>query len=94
AEASILFIETSGCLRLCGLGSICTITGGLEAGLIVPIEQGKLTIDVPAGQIIVEYQMTTNKVESVKMYKVEAKLAPSSIESDVPELGKLKLDIS
>ncbi|WP_372771202.1 4-hydroxyproline epimerase [Pseudoalteromonas sp.] len=94
ADASILFIETSGCLPMCGHGTIGTLTAGLEAGLIQPRVPGKLVIDVPAGQINVDYQMTNNKVDWVKIYNVAAYLAHRDIEIDVPELGKIKLDIA
>ena len=94
ADASILFIETSGCLPMCGHGTIGTITAGIEAGLIKPKAPGKLLIDVPAGQIVVEYQLTNNKVDWVKIYNVAAYLAHQDIIIDVPELGSLKVDIA
>lgn len=94
ADVSILFIETSGCLPMCGHGTIGTITAGLEAGLIKGKVPGKLVVDVPAGQINVEYQMTGTKVDWVKIYNVPAFLAHQDIEIDVPELGKIKLDIA
>ena len=79
---------------MCGHGTIGTLTAGLEAGLIQPRVPGKLVIDVPAGQINVDYQMTNNKVDWVKIYNVAAYLAHRDIEIDVPELGKIKLDIA
>ena len=36
-DIAVLFIETSGCLPMCGLGTIGTITIALEEGLIQPI---------------------------------------------------------
>ena len=94
ADASILFIETSGCLPMCGHGTIGTITAAIESGLLTPKIPGQLIIDVPAGQIQVEYQKTGAKVDWVKIYNVSAYLAHRDIELDVPELGKLKVDIS
>lgn len=94
ADASILFIETSGCLPMCGHGTIGTVTAGLEAGLISPKQPGKLILDVPAGQINVDYQMVDNKVTSVKLYNVPAYLAHQDEILDIPGLGKLKVDVS
>jgi len=94
ADASILFIETSGCLPMCGHGTIGTVTAGIESGLLQPKEQGKLTLDVPAGQIHVEYKQTNDKVEWVKIYNVASYLAHRDILVDVPELGTLKVDVS
>jgi len=94
ADASILFIETSGCLPMCGHGTIGTVTAALEAGLIEPKEAGSLIIDVPAGQIRVEYQLTNNKVSAVKIFNVAAYLAHENVILDIPGLGVLKVDVS
>jgi len=94
ADASILFIETSGCLPMCGHGTIGTVTAGLESGLITPKTPGKLVIDVPAGQIDVEYTQQGDKVTSVKLYNVPAYLAHQDIVIDVPDLGQLTVDVS
>lgn len=94
ADASILFIETSGCLPMCGHGTIGTVTAALEAGLITPRVEGQLIIDVPAGQINVDYQMADGKVTSVKIYNVAAFLAHQDVELAIPELGKLTVDVS
>lgn len=94
ADASILFIETSGCLPMCGHGTIGTVTAALEAGLIAPKNEGSLVIDVPAGQINVSYQMKNHQVTSVKLLNVPAYLAHENITISVPGLGTLTLDIS
>ena len=51
SDGSILFIETSGCLPMCGHGTIGTVTAAIQAGLLKPKLPGKLILDVPAGQI-------------------------------------------
>ena len=51
ADCGILFIETSGCLPMCGHGTIGMVTFALEHGLIAPREPGRLTVEVPAGTI-------------------------------------------
>lgn len=94
ADAAILFIETSGCLPMCGHGTIGTVTAALESGLLQPREEGKLVLDVPAGQIRVEYQMQQGKVDWVKIYNVPAYLAHENIQIEVPELGSLVVDIA
>jgi 4-hydroxyproline epimerase len=94
ADASVLFIETSGCLPMCGHGTIGTVTAGLEAGIIKPKQPGQLVLDVPAGQINIEYQMSDEKVSSVKLYNVAAYLAHQDVELTIPALGKLTVDVS
>ena len=94
ADASILFIETSGCLPMCGHGTIGAVTAALEAGLISPKESGELVLDVPAGQIRVEYVQQDNKISAVKIYNVDSYLAYRDIVIDVPGLGALSVDIA
>jgi proline racemase len=94
ADASILFIETSGCLPMCGHGTVGTVTSAIEAGLIIAKEPGKLVLDVPAGQINVEYIQEGGKVSSVKIFNVAAYLAHRDIHLDIPGLGSLIVDIS
>jgi len=94
ADASILFIETSGCLPMCGHGTIGAITTALENGFITPKKQGELIIDVPAGQINIVYQQQGNKVTAVKIFNVPAYLAYQDKHIDVPGLGQLTVDVS
>ncbi|CAM3912895.1 4-hydroxyproline epimerase [Shewanella aquimarina] len=94
ADAAILFIETSGCLPMCGHGTIGTITAALESGLLTPKTPGQLTIDVPAGQIKVQYQQSGAKVDWVKIFNVPAYLAHKDVVLDIPGLGPLKIDVS
>lgn len=94
ADASVLFIETSGCLPMCGHGTIGTVTSALEHGIIKPKIPGQLTLDVPAGQIRIEYIQTGNKVDSVRIFNVAAYLAHTEVAIDVPDLGELVVDVS
>jgi 4-hydroxyproline epimerase len=93
-DIGILFIETSGCLPMCGHGTIGTVTAGIEHGLITPKVPGKLRLEVPAGLVQVEYKQERNKVTSVKFVNVPAYLAAVGLEVDCPGLGKLLVDVS
>jgi 4-hydroxyproline epimerase len=94
ADAAILFIETSGCLPMCGHGTIGMITFGLEHGLITPREPGKLVVEVPAGRLDISYTTEGNQATSVKIRNVASYLAMRGIEIDVPGLGPLSIDIA
>jgi 4-hydroxyproline epimerase len=94
SDASILFIETSGCLPMCGHGTIGTITSAIEKGLITPKTPGHLIIDIPAGQLTIEYQQTGEKVDWVKIYNIASYLAHQDKVIEVPGLGQLTVDIS
>jgi proline racemase len=94
ADASILFIETSGCLPMCGHGTIGTVTSAIENKLIHPKQPGKLILDVPAGQIRIDYQMQEDKVTSVKIYNVPAYLAHRDVKVYVEGMGEISVDVS
>jgi len=94
ADASVLFIETSGCLPMCGHGTIGTVTSAIENAIIKPKIPGQLILDVPAGQIRIEYQQNGNKVEKVRIFNVPAYLAHTDVVIQVPDLGELVVDVS
>lgn len=94
ADASILFIETSGCLPMCGHGTIGTVTTAIENRLITPKEEGRLILDVPAGQIEVHYQTKGDKVTSVKIFNVPAYLAHQDVTVEIEGLGEITIDVA
>lgn len=94
ADGAILFIETSGCLPMCGHGTIGTVTAALEAGLLQPRVPGKLKLEVPAGVVDIEYQTRDEKVTAVKIFNVASYLAHRDLTIDVPELGQLTVDVA
>src|SRR6516225_2385438 len=69
-DLAVLFIETSGCLPMCGHGTIGTITMGIENGLITPREPGRLSIDAPAGKVDITYRQEDRFVEEVRLTNV------------------------
>lgn len=93
-DSGILFIETSGCLPMCGHGTIGTVTIAIEEGLLKPQRPGTLILEVPAGVIRVRYEMSGAKVKSVKINNVKSYLAAEGIKAECPELGELTLDVS
>jgi 4-hydroxyproline epimerase len=94
ADIGVLFIETSGCLPMCGHGLIGLVTFGLEHGLIVPREAGELKVETPAGLIDVAYVVEGDKVTSVRLRNVPAYLAKRGLVLDVPGLGPLTVDVA
>lgn len=93
-DIGILFIETSGCLPMCGHGTIGMITFGLENGLIQPRTPGKLKVEVPAGIIDIDYGAEGDRVTWVRIRNVPAYLAKQGLEIDVPGFGPLSIDVS
>lgn len=93
-DVAVLFIETSGCLPMCGHGTIGTITIAIEEGLITPKIPGMVRMEAPAGLVIIEYKQEGNKVKSVKLTNVASYLAATDLEVECPDLGMLKVDVS
>jgi 4-hydroxyproline epimerase len=93
-DIGILFIETSGCLPMCGHGTIGMVTFGLEHGLIQPAEPGRLRVEVPAGVIDITYSREGEKVTSVRITNVPAYVAARGISIDVDGIGPLSVDVS
>lgn len=93
-DIAILFIETSGCLPMCGHGTIGTITFAIEHGLVQPKTPGVLRLDTPAGVVIAEYRQEGAHVEEVRITNVPSFLYTSDLEVDCPELGRLKVDVA
>jgi 4-hydroxyproline epimerase len=93
-DFAILFIETSGCLPMCGHGTIGTITIAIEEGLITPKTPGKIKMEAPAGLVEIEYKEGNQKVEWVKLTNVKSYLAAEGLIIDCPELGQLTFDVA
>ncbi|WP_299434938.1 4-hydroxyproline epimerase [uncultured Aquimarina sp.] len=93
-DFAILFIETSGCLPMCGHGTIGTITIAIEEGLIQPKTPGKIRMEAPAGLVEIEYQQTGKKVDWVKLKNVKSYLAAEGLTIDCPELGEITFDVA
>jgi 4-hydroxyproline epimerase len=93
-DVAVLFIETSGCLPMCGHGTIGTITIAIEERLIQPRTPGFVRMEAPAGLVMIEYKQENGKVKSVKLTNVASFLAAENIEVECPDLGTLHVDVS
>lgn len=93
-DVAVLFIETSGCLPMCGHGTIGTITIAIEEGLIKPKTKGVVKMEAPAGLINIKYEEEGNKVKSVTLTNVPSFLHSTELTADCPELGELVFDVA
>lgn len=93
-DFAILFIETSGCLPMCGHGTIGTITIAIEEGLVTPKVPGKIKMEAPAGLVEIEYQQIDKKVDWVRLTNVKSYLAAEELTIDCPELGEITFDVA
>lgn len=92
-DFSVLFIETSGCLPMCGHGTIGTVTIAIERNLVIPKIPGIIRMETPAGIVLITYKEENGKVKSVKLINVPSFVAGENIEVMCPGLGTLKVDV-
>ena len=99
-DAAVLFIETSGCLPMCGHGTIGTVTIAVEEGLIKPKINGVVKLETPAGLIHVKYRpLQTSpqgrlKADSVRLTNVPSFLHSAELIAGCPGLGELIIDVA
>ena len=94
-DTGVLFIETSGCLPMCGHGTIGTVTVALERGLVRPRTPGRLNLETPAGRVSVSYTEKDGKVKSVRLTNIPSFLYAAGLEVDCEELGGvLRIDVA
>ena len=93
-DFSILFIETSGCLPMCGHGTIGTITVAIEEGIVVPKTPGKIRMEAPAGLVEIDYEFSDGKVHWVALKNVPSFLAADGLQVTSRHLGELTFDVA
>ena len=93
-DTGILFIETSGCLPMCGHGTIGTVTVAIERGLVQPKTEGVLKLDAPAGVVEATYKRDGDYVDSVRIKNIASYLHAEGVTVDCPGIGELSFDIS
>ncbi|NUH64928.1 4-hydroxyproline epimerase [Sulfitobacter sp. S0837] len=93
-DIAVLFIETSGCLPMCGHGTIGTVTIALENGLVTPATPGQLRLETPAGRVDVTYRQEGRFVEEVRLTNVPAFLHAEGMTAEVEGLGEVVVDVA
>lgn len=93
-DIGVLYIETSGCLPMCGHGTIGTVTIAIEEGLLIPKVPGKLRLETPAGLVRINYVQEGDKVKKVKLTNVKSFLYKSELTVDCPDLGEIIVDVA
>lgn len=94
ADFGVIFIETAGCLNMCGHGTIGAVTVLIESG-IVPAREPVIhvVLDAPAGLIEADARVENGRVKSVTLTNVPAFVYKSGLTTVID--GKpVKYDIS
>jgi 4-hydroxyproline epimerase len=93
-DIAILYIEVTGCLPMCGHGTIGSVTFALEHGLVTPREEGLVALDAPAGRVTASFVRDGAHIDSVRLFNVPSYLAVGELAVMVEGLGELIVDIA
>lgn len=93
-DVAILFIEVSGCLAMCGHGTIGTVTFLIENGLVQPREPGTLRLDTPAGLVLAHYKLDGRHVDSVRLTNVASFLHARDLTVQLDSFGEVRFDVA
>jgi 4-hydroxyproline epimerase len=93
-DVALLFIEVSGCLAMCGHGTIGTVTFLIENGLVTPRQPGVLRLDTPAGLVTAHYALAGEYVDAVRLTNVASFLHSTDLSVELDGLGPLHFDVA
>jgi proline racemase len=95
ADWGVIYIEVSGCLPMCGHGTIGVATVLVETGM-VPVVEGETVIrlDVPAGLVEARVAVENGRARSVTIRNVASFLHQADRVVDVPGLGPVRYDMA
>lgn len=93
-DTGALYLETSGCLPMCGHATIGLVTFAVERGLVKPATPGLMRIDTPAGVVEARYEQTGDRVTGVRFSNVPSFVLARGVELDHPDLGRIVFDIA
>lgn len=95
ADWGVLYIEVSGCLPMCGHGTIGVATVLVEKGLVEVVEPvTTIRLDTPAGLVVVDVEVSEGKARSVTLTNVPSFSLALDESVEVPGFGKITYDMA
>jgi len=95
ADWGVVYIEVSGCLPMCGHGTIGVATALVEAGMVEVIEPTTtIRLDTPAGLVIATVAVTDGHADSVTIENVPAFAERLDSAIDVPGYGTVPYSLA
>jgi proline racemase len=95
ADWGVLFVEVSGCLPMCGHGTIGVATVLVECGLVTVTEpETVIHLDTPAGLVQARVSVRDGHAERVALRNVPAFALELGAQLEVPELGTVRYDMA
>src|SRR5215211_9439538 len=95
ADWGVLFIEVSGCLPMCGHGTIGVATVLVETGM-VPVSEPETVVrlDTPAGLVEARVAVEGGRAKAVTLRNVASFLVAADRTVEVPGLGTVAYDLA
>jgi proline racemase len=95
ADWGVLYIEVSGCLPMCGHGTIGVATVLVETGMVEVTEPvTSIRLDTPAGLVVADVQVSDGAATAVTIRNVPAFSVALDREVAVPGIGTVTLDLA
>lgn len=95
ADWGVVYIEVSGCLPMCGHGTIGVATVLVETGMVPVVEPiTTIRLDTPAGLVVVDVAVKNGKAENVTIINVPSFSLALDQSVDVPGLGTVTYDMA
>jgi proline racemase len=95
ADWGVLFIEVSGCLPMCGHGTIGVATVLVETGMVAVTEpETVVRLDTPAGLVTARVAVREGRAEAVTIRNVASFLHARDQVAQVPGLGDVSYDMA
>ena len=95
ADWGVLYIEVSGCLPMCGHGTIGVATVLVETGMVAVTEPvTEIRLDTPAGLVTASVQVRDGHAESVTLRNVASFAYALGAQLKVPGLGAVEADVA
>ena len=95
ADWGVVYIEVSGCLPMCGHGTIGTATVLVETGMVEVTEPVTvIRLDTPAGLVIARVQVKGTRAKSVTIENVPSFVTELDAIVEVPGIGAVRYDMA
>ena len=95
ADVGVVYIEVSGCLPMCGHGTIGVATVLVEKKLVPVVEPiTTIRLDTPAGLVVVDVAVQDGRAQSVTITNVPSFLYQKDQTVSVPGYGEIAYDMA
>ena len=95
ADFGVLYIEVSGCLPMCGHGTIGVATVLVETGMVPVVEPvTTIRLDTPAGLVIADVAVADGHAERVTIRNVPSFVVGLDRTVEVPGYGEVSYDLA